>query len=216
MAKILDISRPIREDMITWNGMPKPEFRDIKKIDSGDDVNNAWIGMDLHTGTHVDAPSHHLSGGETIDETDLSKLIGKALVLEIEGDIITKESIEEKSIPLGVKKILLKTRNSEMVEDAFNEKFVGLSKEGAEYLVKKGVQLIGIDYLSVESLSEAGKGAHGVLFSGKVVILENLNLKDANEGIYKLVVLPLNVEGYEAAPARAVLIDKEDGLESFG
>ncbi|MFH1290646.1 MAG: hypothetical protein ABIH92_04530 [Nanoarchaeota archaeon] len=64
-------------------------------------------------------------------------------------------------------------------------------------------------------MPEESKGTHEILFSGKVVTLGNLAFGEIKEEVYKLIFLPLNVEGCEAAPARAVLIDEENGLESF-
>jgi len=55
--------------------------------------------------------------------------------------------------PAGTKRLLIKTRNSTLwdhPEHKFNTDYVALSSAAAEWVVQKGIRLIGIDYLSVQ------------------------------------------------------------------
>jgi len=104
--------------------------------------------------------------------------------------------------------LLFKTSNSNLwqKEEKFREDFVGLTSDGASWLVERGIQLVGIDYLSIARYDETVKVHQTLLLENKVVILEGLNLAKVEPGIYQLICLPLKLENREAAPARAVLI----------
>ena len=103
---------------------------------------------------------------------------------------------------------LIKTKNSKLwlkKNPKFNTDYVSLSADGAEYLVKRGIQLIGVDALSVASFEELVP-THEILLKSKVVIIEGLNLAEIHPGNYILCCLPLKIAHSDGAPARAVLI----------
>jgi arylformamidase len=79
-----------------------------------------------------------------------------------------------------------------------------VSAEGAAWLVDQGVQLAGIDYLSIQRFSDP-PDTHLIMLGAGIVILEGLNLQDVAPGPYELLCLPLRLHGTEAAPVRAVL-----------
>jgi arylformamidase len=101
-----------------------------------------------------------------------------------------------------VERVLFKTRNSELwALDRFVEDFVALSEDGAAEVVRRGIRLVGIDYLSI-----GGPEAHRTLLRAGVVPLESLDLRAVEPGAYRLVCLPLNVVGADGAPARTLLL----------
>jgi arylformamidase len=145
-----------------------------------------------------------------VDALSLDVLIGPAQVIQIPEhvDLITAEILEKAAIPLGTSRLLLKTRNSrlwERREKEFARDFVGLSVDGAEWLVRTGVKLIGIDYLSIAPFNQS-LPTHQVLLKPGIVILEGVDLSAVPAGIYNLYCLPLKLVGSDGAPARAILI----------
>jgi arylformamidase len=88
---------------------------------------------------------------------------------------------------------------------AFNQDYTHLTEDGARYLAEQGVKVVGVDYLSVEGFKKAGAPAHRALLSQGVVIIEGLDLSDAEPGMYELYCLPLRIPGADGAPARVVL-----------
>ena len=112
--------------------------------------------------------------------------------------------------PPGVRRLLLKTTNSDknlLSNRDFQEKYVSLSPEGARWVVDRGVQLIGIDYLSVEAYNYANQDTHRVLLGNRLVILEGIDLSQIESGPYNLFCLPLKLARGDGAPARAVLVE---------
>ena len=149
--KIIDISWPISSATTGYKDKKVVGTID-EKIFNRDGARETVITLSSHTGTHVDAPSHFLRDGKTIDEMDLGKLIGKCKVIDVTDavDQITGEQLEEHEITAG-DIILLKTINSlREPTDVFNPHFIYLGVGGANYLVSKKVKAVGIDYLGIE------------------------------------------------------------------
>jgi arylformamidase len=88
----------------------------------------------------------------------------------------------------------------------FSERFVFLSGEAAAFCVRKGVGLVGLDYISIERYGDRSFPAHRQLMQSGALILEGIHLGDVSPGRYTLICLPLKIEGSEASPVRAVLL----------
>lgn len=206
---IYDITLTLSETLPIWPGDPQPHFKKILKLEEGEIANVTHISMGAHTGTHVDAPSHFLKEGSSVEDLSLDTLIGKAFVIEIEGDLITKEALKKASISQNVERLLIKTRNSNHWANNsshFDENFVAISPDGAKHLVERGVKLIGVDYLSVAPFKDPTP-THQILLKASTIIVEGLNLSAVNPGEYTLYCLPLKIAGSDGAPARTILID---------
>jgi arylformamidase len=204
-----DITLTISPDLPTWPGDPGIAIERVEKIEDGSNANVSRLDMGVHTGTHVDAPYHFLQDGITVDQLNLSLLTGRAYVLHLpEADVITAAVLEEAQIPPRTRRVLFKTRNSELWaggETDFQTNFVGLSEDGAEYLVRRGVKLVGMDYLSIAPFKES-RPTHERLLEAGVVVVEGLNLTDVDQGRYTIYCLPLKIANSDGAPARAILI----------
>jgi arylformamidase len=170
-------------------------------------VNESTLSFNTHTGTHLDVPYHFLESGTRAGEIPLKNLVGETLVVEYmgEGDI-TPDFLDRVALPSNCYKILFKTRNSLIRGTEFRKDFIALSAEGAEWVVNKGIELVGIDYLSIQRFGDAANRTHKILLQNKVLILEGLCLRDVGKGIYTLFALPLKVIEAEGAPVRAILI----------
>lgn len=203
--KIIDISMSISEKMTVYKNREekKPKFIPMKTYQNSD-FYESRIDMDLHTGTHVDAPLHMIENGQTMEMLPLDTWHGNARVLDlthVAGGIQSSDLI-----PFGIEQgqiVLFKTRNS--FENAFNAEFIYLAADGAEYLAKLGIKGVGIDALGIER-SQPGHETHKALFEKDIFILEGLKLDHVAEGPYYLMALPIKIEGVEASPVRAVLM----------
>jgi arylformamidase len=134
--------------------------------------------------------------------------IGPARVIQISQNVskVSEAELRDKNVQPG-ERLLLKTRNSRSRWDNrdFQPDFVALSASGARFLADRGVQLIGIDYLSIGLFEGDGMETHHVLLKAGIWIVEGLNLENVPEGNYDLVCLPLRIEGSDGSPARVVL-----------
>jgi arylformamidase len=206
--KIFDISWPISKATTGYKDRNVVDINEVKNFNH-DGVRETTINLSSHSGTHVDAPSHFLKDGKTIDEIALDRLVGDCIVLDMStcAQRITRNclmahdaDIVENSI------ILLHTTNSDLSPtDKFNPHFVYLDASGAEYLAEKKIKAVGIDYLGIEH-SQPGHPTHETLMKADILAIEGLRLAHIPAGRYFFVCLPLNMIGTEAAPARAMLM----------
>jgi arylformamidase len=184
----------------------KPEKQPSFDTSQNGHVTETRIAMDVHTGTHVDAPLHMVPGGDTIETLPLEKLVRKAKVIDLTNaeDSINAEDLAGKDIQKG-DFVLFKTKNS--WDKEFNFEFIYVNHEAAKTLAEIGVSGVGIDALGVERAQE-NHPTHKQLFKNEIIIIEGLQLKDVPEGEYLMVAAPLKIRGLDASPARIVLIEE--------
>jgi arylformamidase len=207
---IYDITLCVNPEMPVWPGDPPVILERVKKIEEGSNANVSQLALSVHTGTHVDAPVHFIPGGGTIDQLALEVLVGQAQVIELPEEVgeINESIINHAGITANTRRVIFKTRNSRywvQQERAFQPDFVGISVDGAQALVKLGVQLVGIDYLSVAPYKR-GRPTHEVLLRAGVIVVEGLDLSQVSAGIYQLYCLPVKLAGSDGAPARVILV----------
>lgn len=212
--KIFDVSVPIGNLTPVYAGDPAVEITSALSIANGDPCNVSFLKFGAHTATHVDAPNHFIEGAAKVDELPLDVLIGAARVVEIDknADSITAEHIENADLD-GVTRVLFKTRNSDLWNDlgqGFKKDFVFIAPDACELLIKKGVKLVGIDYLSVEEFEPPDHSTHKLLLGNNIIAIEGLDLRSVAAGDYELICLPLKIAGGtgDGAPARTVLRQK--------
>lgn len=207
--QIYDISVPISPELPTWPGDPTISIETASKIEKSAVVHVTALAIGAHTGTHIDAPWHFLEDGTLIEDISLKVLTGRVYVLELPTvDLITAKVLEEAEIPPRTRRIIFKTTNSQLwhrTTPLFHTDFVALSADGAQYLVDRGVKLVGIDYFSIAPFDNL-VDTHQILLRAGIVIVEGLDMTEVSQGRYTLYCLPLNLIGVEGAPARAILI----------
>lgn len=205
--KIYDITVSISPDLPVYPGDPNIQVTRRLSLEAGDVANVSHLNFGTHTGTHVDPPSHFVPGGASLDQLPLDVLIGPARVVDAgEARVITAAMIERAPLD-GVTRVLFKTRNSRLWQEAseFATDFVYLETDAAERLVERGVRLVGIDYLSVEKFNFEQPTTHLALLRNNVIIIEGLNLSEVAPGDYELICLPLKIKDGDGGPARVVL-----------
>jgi arylformamidase len=206
--RIVDISVPIHPAMVVWAGDPPVLLERTESMADGAHANVSRLDLGAHTGTHVDAPVHFIDGAAGVDALALDAMIGPAVVIDATAveRHFDAEVLAGLSVPEGATRLVFKTRNSELwASGRFESGFIGITEDGARWLVDRGVRLVGIDYLSVAPYGMSVP-THRVLLGAGVVILEGTDLRDVEPGEYDLVCLPLRIVGGDGAPARAVLI----------
>jgi len=209
--RIHDVSLPISRDMPVWPGDPAVVLEQVSSMDAGAHANVSRLACGVHTGTHVDAPHHFMNDGRTVESLSLEVLVGPALLVQIpeQVKVVNADALEKAAIPSGTERLLLKTRNShlwECAESEFFSGFVGISADGAKWLVQHNIRLIGIDYLSIAPYKQSVP-THRVLLEAGVIIVEGMDLSAISPGAYTLYCLPLKLVGSDGAPARVILVE---------
>ena len=208
MNRIYDISVPIRTAGLVYPGNPEIDISLQQAVSKGASANVSLIRFGSHTGTHADASRHFFDDGQPVDMIPLQRLIGPALLLSFDDSVMSIGVAELKPRAIkGHKRVLLRTRNSALLSRGdFVGNYTFLAPDGAQYLVDNGVELVGVDYLSIEQFHSGHHRTHKTLLGANVVIVEGLDLSAPPPGEYEFICLPLRIEGCDGAPARAVLI----------
>ena len=165
-----------------------------------------------HIGTHVEGPSHYLAELKDISQLPIETFVGEAVLLCLTE---MKPNQEVKSADLAKDG---SPRRGDIALLRVNDKFAQeerpyLSVDGAKWLVKRGVKLVGID--RTLRLEKPGAKApnnlpvHDVLLRNGIPIIELLeNLDKMERKRFILIALPLRIVGLDASPVRAIAIEK--------
>ncbi|MCL4341447.1 MAG: cyclase family protein [Candidatus Thermoplasmatota archaeon] len=197
---MIDISLELKRNLITYPGDLCFESYPYKTHPT-DHVHITRLLLETHTGTHFDAPFHATEGTETSGKIKLEKFIGPCTVCEVKGDSIKLSDLPKKH----QSRILFKTKNSGLYDKGqFEKNFCYLSMEAAKEIAGRKIDLVGIDYLSIEEFGTTGMNVHRTVLSSGAVIVEGLNLNGVTPGDYELICLPLRIDT-DGSPCRAIL-----------
>jgi arylformamidase len=207
---VIDVSLPIGPDLLVWPGDPPVDVVPRLRLAKGDPANVSELRMGTHTGTHVDPPNHFVEGSRGIDQVPLDVLMGRATVVDARhlDRPIEPTDFDALDIPRSETRVLLRTANSDLWRRSpvrFPDRYACLTPETAQVVVDRGIRLIGVDFLSVEQKGASGHPVHHILLENGVVIVEGLNLSEAEPGAYGLVCLPLKIVDGDGGPARVLL-----------
>ncbi|MBK9639129.1 MAG: cyclase family protein [Bacteroidetes bacterium] len=202
----MDVSEPISKNTIVWPGDPQAIITQVASYDIGDDYQLSEAFLNLHTGTHVDAPLHFIKEGKDITQIPLEVLMGDAKVLDASAQkIISTEWLMTKNLCKGDRLLFKTMKDADNRQEKLSQlDFVALNVDAAYYLSELGIVLAGIDGLSIAIAHELNE-THQVLLKNEIVIVEVLNLTGIQEGNYEMICLPIKFEGAEASPARVLL-----------
>lgn len=205
-----DITVPLKQGMPYFPTDPvPPKIYRYHDRALGARVTMSMLEIISHTGTHIDAPLHFIPDGSTISDMPLEATIGPARVIEIKDpEKIKVPELEKHNIKKG-ERILCKTRNSPRTYESemFVEDYVYLDVAAAEYLVKKGIILFGLDNITIGHFKEQDNlsKTHQTLLEAGIYILEDCAMAGVPPGEYELLCLPLLMYKGDAGPCRAIL-----------
>ena len=195
--KIYDISQEVFSCKV-FPGDPAPERQVLSSMEAGALYNLTAISMCAHNGTHVDAPSHFIKDGKTVDAICLEAVIGMAYVAEHQGIVSGDDAaaILEKANAL----------NSKAARRILIKGAAVVSAEAARVFAASNILLLGNESQTVGP-EDAPMAVHHILLGANVILLEGIRLAAVPEGVYLLNAAPLNLGRAEGSPCRAVLID---------
>ena len=199
----IDISMDLDAHTVVWQEDPAPDLRPVLR-QPDDEVNFTWLSFGAHAGTHVDAPYYLFSNSWTIDQIPLDRLIGPCQVIDLTHVTDTIKAENLAFVTITEPRVLLRTKNSFDPMEAYNPNHVDMSESAAAHLVNHGVTTVGYDYQSFER--GGANVLHHFFLEKKITLIDNLRLKNAPEGYYDLICLPLKLIGIDGAPARAILL----------
>lgn len=208
-----DVTYPIFEGMTGWPGQPATEYDVLSCIHCGDQARVTVVKMSVHSGTHMDAPSHFLAQGKDISTVPIDFGMGPVRIakLDSENEVTPAhlEAYEARTRPLQAgERLLLRTPNSDKkfwLQDPFDTEYHGIGPAAAAWIAKRKLRMVGVDYLSVGPFHNGNPQTHRALMTGGVWIVEGIDLRRITEGDYELICLPLKMVGCDGSPVRVLL-----------
>lgn len=208
-----DVTYPIFEGMTGWPGQPQTDLETLSCIHCGDDAMVSVLHMSLHSGTHMDAPSHFLAQGTDISTAPFEVGMGPVRIAEVNPPAEVRpadiEDYEARTRPLEPgERLILRTPNSDhafWLQEDFNKQYHGIGPDAAHLIARRKLKLIGVDYLSVGPFAKGNPQTHRALMGGNVWIMEGIDLRDVREGDYEMIALPLKIAGGDASPIRILI-----------
>ncbi|MBN2205012.1 MAG: cyclase family protein [Thermoleophilia bacterium] len=204
---LIDLSHTIARGMPVFPGDPEVELGPAE-------LDGPWhvlrVALGTHTGTHIDAASHYVGGGRTIDDYPLERFVLEARVVHLEAaaeEPVAWAALEAQLPASGLAgtAVLLHTGWDRHWGEPEAERHPYLSAEAARRLAAAGVGLVGTDALNVDATAAGTEHAHEALLGADVLIVENLTGLDRLEAgrPYRCAFVPLRIEGGDGSPIRA-------------
>ncbi len=210
---IHDISLTVTPKTITGGGAERRfSVRKSSELgEGGEDCNLSVLTVGAHTGTHLETPLHFVPGGLATETLPMDTLVGPAEVVQIYGrNPITAADLDHANLPPKTERVLLKTDNTRflrLLDPEFYKDYASLAPSGAEWLVRRGVRLVGTDYLSIGPYGPVNTETHRILLGAGIVVVESLLLDKIAPGEYLFFALPPKFAGLEASPCRCLLVE---------
>ncbi len=224
--EIIDLTLKIEEGLVSFPGMQRPiilnavthSFSSPRYDPPCKGFASFQLIMNDHTGTHIDAPFHMCPDGDKLDDIELQRLYGEAVLLDFsylaDDEEVTARELEllTEDKGLTVKKndiVIIKKWSGQWGEEGFFE-CKALDESAAQWLVNKNIKSIGINLPTVDVETQPlQRKAHIKFLSNDIYIVENLiNLSKINQQRFTFAAMPLNINGISGSPTRAIAIMK--------
>lgn len=202
-----DLSHRIENGMTFYPGDPEPRIVPAE-------MDPPWcvtaLHLGTHTGTHIDAASHYVAGGKTIDQYPPSRFILPGIVVPVPGleddSLIDWELLADSASKAQGGALIIRTGWDRFWKTERYYRHPFLSAEAANGLVTSGVTVVGIDALNVDSTARGTTHAHQALLGNDVLIVENLTGLDQLQPAmtYQFSFLPMHLAGLDGSPVRAI------------
>lgn len=211
-SRFIDLTRIMGSQLPTLGIHPDFTVSEYRTIEEhGSSVQGVSLGS--HTGTHLDAPSHFVPGGPSVESLDLHKTMGECVVLDFTdkgaNDVITAAEIKRYEATIrATGRILIRTdwERSHVGADYLKD-FPVLTINAAKLLVEYGVLLVGMDTPSPGPMGPDGATIHAIMLEADVVIVESLiNLHQIPNTAFTIMAMPLPLDGCSGSPCRALAL----------
>ena len=210
--KVIDLTQKICNDMPVFSEEEVPELKIVNTVNK-DEYMMTCIKIYSHNGTHMDAPAHVIDDGITLDKISIENFIGSAVVIDCRSIKEKKEKVIDYTYIENNKEnvdkaefIIFNTGYSKLWgKKEYFEDCPVLSKEVADYIVKKRKKGVGVDLMSLDEINSNTLPIHKLLLENNVLIVENLtNLDEIKNEIFIFSAMPLKYQNADGAPVRAL------------
>lgn len=217
IARMLDLSQELYHNCPVLPEFDPPRLEYIR-IGAKDGWTLESITMNLHSGTHMDAPAHLGHFSLTLDRMPIERFHGKALYVPLAGkgarEPITLDDLKPYTERMDDETIVLLytgwgEKRSWSKEWVYDSPY--LSNEAARLLVERNVRGVGIDHFSIGGTGAENMETHRILLEANIWIAEGLSLNEPEleSGSWHVFAMPIKIRESSGAPARVVAFRTE-------
>ena len=205
--RVVDLTAELHTGLPVYPGDPPVQVEPAVTV-AADGYAVARLALSDQAGTHVETQAHFLVGGRTLDEQPLERFIGRASVVDVPcraldvADLAPAETLIRRN-PF----LLLRSGYADWGRpiDPHDPDRPALRLEALEWLVARGLRLLGIDAFDFDAAPQYD--GHRYLLTRDVLIVEGLvNLAALTEPEVQFYVAPLRLRGTGAAPCRVFAV----------
>lgn len=198
--KLIDLSYPLSENMPIYPGDPATKIELAETIEKNG-CEDHYVSFGTHAGTHIDAPSHMILNGKTLDQFPLEKFTGRGVSIKIQNKRFDLVTIQTANIQEGDIVLFHTGMNERYSAKDYFEEYPTFPEELVQYLIQKKVSMVGVDACSVDHEAFI---AHTLFLKNDILILENLTNLEILEGKnFTVYAFPLNFS-LDGSPVRVV------------
>lgn len=205
---IIDLTHNLHNEMPIFPGSASPSFTKKNTIETNG-YNESEFRFFSHNGTHIDAPSHMISNGKSLDEFDVSMFIGRAIMINIDPDNkrITRKYLEKFEQELyDAEFVVFNTSwHTKWGSNEYFYDFPCLTETASQFLTTLNLKGIGLDTISLDTMDSTDYANHLIVLGAGMLIIENLaNLSSIRQQKFELSVLPIKYYKADGSPVRAI------------
>src|ERR687890_26484 len=192
MSKIIDLTMPFSEKTIPVPGHPHPDFEPLTTLEQ-DGVRNTTMTCSIHTGTHIDAPSHFIEDGAAIDEVPIDRFYRPGVSLDL-------RDLAQPGSPITLEHLKKAGFNPSEVRDTIVMLASGWTDQAwqSEKLYETN------PYLAEDDTRPWPN--HTILLGTGVLLIENLmRLPELPRDGFQVMAFPLKLVGENGGPTRVVV-----------
>lgn len=210
-GRVVDLTHPLTPQMPLYPDTPPPRF-DALNTFSADGFREQAFTMSSHTGTHVDAPSHMIAGGRTLDRFPADRFVGRGCVVKIgagPGERIGIDRLAPRQEAIAACDFVLLSTGwgRHWNQDRYIRDYPVLSEAAARWLNRFALKGVGFDTLSPDPVDSTDFPVHRCFLEQDRIIVENLaNLESLPEQGFLFSCLPLKTPQADGSPVRAVAV----------
>jgi kynurenine formamidase len=211
---LIDVSHTVEHGMITYRGLPAPLICDFLSREQsrslyadGTEFQIGKIEMVANTGTYVDSPFHRYAHGKDLSQLPLERLASLDTVVIRTGRSkdrgVSRADLETRDV--RNKAVLIHTGwDRHWRTEQYFEGHPFLTQDAAEYLVRAGAALVGIDSLNIDDTADLARPVHSLLLGAEIPIVEHLRgLEQLPDKDFRFFAVPVKVKNMGTFPVRA-------------
>lgn len=215
--RLVDLSHPIVDGMVTYPGLPGPELTDHltraeaeARYGPGVTFHIGRISMVANTGTYVDSPFHRYADGADLAGLPLDRLV------DVDGLVIDRSGGDRRDVVVDDvaaadvtdRAVLIRTGwDRHWGTDAYGRDAPFVSRAAAQWLVDRRVALVGIDSVNIDDAADLDRPAHSLLLGAGIPVVEHLRgLEQLPGDGFRFHAAPAPVQRFGTFPVRAYAV----------